>query len=751
LDGLPANNGSSGLCGSDDGAGVVSFAETILGGSTPNATRGNVFFLTFNVNTTAPNFSQIQIKQYVLDAVGVTIPAKTFDGYYTSQSCGGAPCTPPKADFSWSPLKPTANQVITFQGNASFPSPNAVIIDYFWTFGDTYPVNTPYRDSGTNSTTAYLYVISGKYSVTLKITDSNGLKWSKTILLTVIPPTPPKDFTLSGPGSAVINPGQQFIYNSIRVTSFNLTSTVTLSAISPQGLTVAFNPTVLNLTPASSAFSLLTITASSTILPGNYRVIIIGTAGVISHNETEFVTVLAPNFVLSVSPSQVTINSGSSATVLVALNGNVNTTIHLSSPENPGSPLPNSAFNISFTPSSIAIYPSVQFFLSSMVIRPYTGTPPGTYLVYVVGSNGSITRVNSVIVNVIGPPDFTVQTYPPTIQVLAGSTGLLDVNVQRSPCCPIQSPPFNVTLSVAIAPLVPNAPRVSLRDTFLTIYGSSYTSVIILTGPNTPPGNYTVSVTGRSGPFNHTASSILIVYPPPGLRVTPSSGPVGTKVQVNGSGFILTQPGYYPQNHVFWVTFDDQFLGEAFTSNSSFVFTFDVPDAQPGPHLFKALDLVTGVNATAPFQVLADPAALTVSIDTGTIYFPGDTATVYVLVSQNGLAIQAPSIQIHLTLIKPDGSNVSLTVKGVSGGLFMAVYAVPTTGPIGTYALLATAQGPSGHGTALHTFEAKPSWLSSKRQALVSATGAIGAVGLVAFAWKKGYLRRKQGDQEIFA
>jgi hypothetical protein len=232
----------------------------------------------------------------------------------------------------------------------------------------------------------------------------------------------------------------------------------------------------------------------------------------------------------------------------------------------------------------------------------------------------------------------------------------------------------------------------------------------------------------------------------------PSSGPVGTKVQINGSGFILTQPGYYPQNHLFWVTFDDQFLGEAFTSNSSFVFTFNVPDAQPGPHMIKALDFLTGVNATAPFQVLAEPAALTVSIDTGTIYFPGDTATVYVLISQNGLAIQASSIQIHLTLIKPDGSNVSLTVKGVSGGLFMAVYAVPRTGPIGTYALLATAQGPdSTHGTALHTFEVKPSWLSSNGQQIASAAGAIGAIVIVAFAWKKGYLKRRQGDQEIFA
>jgi hypothetical protein len=259
-------------------------------------------------------------------------------------------------------------------------------------------------------------------------------------------------------------------------------------------------------------------------------------------------------------------------------------------------------------------------------------------------------------------------------------------------------------------------------------------------------------MTGMSGSFSHSASSTVVVLPPPVLRVTPSSGPVGTKVQISGSGFISAQPGYYPQTHAFWVTFDDQFLGEAFTSNSSFTFTFNVPDAQPGPHLVKALDFFTGVNATAPFEVLATPSALAITIDTGSIYFPGDTATVYVLISQNGLAIHAPNTQIHLTLIKPDGSNISLTVKGVSGGLFMAIYAIPKTGPIGTYALLATAQGPnSAHGTALHTFEVKPSWLSSNGQQIASAAGAIGAIGIVAFAWKRGYLRHRHGDQEIFA
>jgi len=203
---------------------------------------------------------------------------------------------------------------------------------------------------------------------------------------------------------------------------------------------------------------------------------------------------------------------------------------------------------------------------------------------------------------------------------------------------------------------------------------------------------------------------------------------------------------------MFWVTFDDQFLGEAFTSNTSFVFTFNVPDAQPGPHLIKALDFLTGVNATAPFQVLVEPAALTVSIDTGTIYFPGDTATVYVLVSQNGAPIQTTGVQMHLELIKPDGSNVTLTLTKVSPGLYRSTYAIPTAGATGTYALLGNAQGPGlVQGTGLRSFEVKPTWLSSNGRNLASAGVAIGAVGMLRFAWKKGYLRRKQGDQEIFA
>ena len=187
LDGHAANNGSPGLCGGDDGPGYVSFAESILGGATPDGTQGNIFFLTFNVNTATPGFSQIQISRAAptLAYGNQPIPVTLMDGYYTSLSCGGQACQPAVAKFTWAPQPAKQGQITVFYGNASLASTGASITDYYWTFGDTSGT-TPYYDGHTNSTAIYLYKIAGNYSVTLTITDSGGVKVSSVILVNVI-------------------------------------------------------------------------------------------------------------------------------------------------------------------------------------------------------------------------------------------------------------------------------------------------------------------------------------------------------------------------------------------------------------------------------------------------------------------------------------------------------------------------------------------------------------------------------------
>jgi PKD repeat protein len=184
LDGHGAG-GNSGLCGSADGPGVTSFAESILGGTTPDGTSGNIFFLTLNINTTAQSFSQIRFVSAILSIGKTPIPTTNLDGYYTSLNCNGVPCPLSRPNFTWSPNPPTQGKTTVFNASSSLPATGYSITDYFWAFGDTSSLR-PYRDSGTNSTVTYIYNQSGTYTVTLTITDSLGIKSSKSIQVKVV-------------------------------------------------------------------------------------------------------------------------------------------------------------------------------------------------------------------------------------------------------------------------------------------------------------------------------------------------------------------------------------------------------------------------------------------------------------------------------------------------------------------------------------------------------------------------------------
>ncbi len=231
----------------------------------------------------------------------------------------------------------------------------------------------------------------------------------------------------------------------------------------------------------------------------------------------------------------------------------------------------------------------------------------------------------------------------------------------------------------------------------------------------------------------------------PVLQLTPDNGSLGTKVTVQGSGF--PSPSLGPRPSQVPVTFDDMFLGFAAARNGTFTFTFDVPHAEPGPHLVKAFDPLTGVRAVADFKVLAPPGGLTVSLDVGSIYFPGDTAVVYVLTSQSGTPVGPSGLTLRLTLTKPDGSGVTLNATSLGPGLFKATYLIPRNGSLGTYALTARASVTGGaNGSALRSFEVKLSWLNAQGGTVVSAAAIVGMVAVAAVAWRKGLLRTSRED-----
>jgi len=102
----------------------------------------------------------------------------------------------PLASFTYSPTFPIVNQTITF--DASFSEPRGGTIDsYAWNFGDGTIIteNIP--------TTTHAYTTTGTFTVTLNVTDSEGL-WntiSKNLTSTSFPVA---SFTYS-PISAVVN------------------------------------------------------------------------------------------------------------------------------------------------------------------------------------------------------------------------------------------------------------------------------------------------------------------------------------------------------------------------------------------------------------------------------------------------------------------------------------------------------------------------------------------------------------------
>ncbi len=226
----------------------------------------------------------------------------------------------------------------------------------------------------------------------------------------------------------------------------------------------------------------------------------------------------------------------------------------------------------------------------------------------------------------------------------------------------------------------------------------------------------------------------------PSFQISPNHGPIGTKVTVQGSGIPSTQ---------LEMTFDDALLGIQTGSNATFSFTFNVPEAQAGPHAVKAVDTFTGTTVASATFVVTRIDTLALNVDVGTLYFPSDTVTIYTLATLSGTPLNSSNLQLQLTLTKPDGSNVTLSVVSIGAGMFKSTYKVPASGAFGTYAVVAKGHVSNAQDqTALTTFEVKQSWLSAQGTPVTAtAVGLAGAVAFGAVAWKRGVFRSKNGRE----
>jgi hypothetical protein len=168
------------------------------------------------------------------------------------------------------------------------------------------------------------------------------------------------------------------------------------------------------------------------------------------------------------------------------------------------------------------------------------------------------------------------------------------------------------------------------------------------------------------------------------ITLNPTSGPVGTKVVVEGFGFTPeTQAG---------ITFNDMLIGYAQVDNlGNFTFTFNIPLSTAGAQLIKAYDVECFAIAT--FTVV-EIAQLDVLVDVGTIRFRGELVEFYVQTALKGHAIEATSLSAKL--YGPEGEiayyQYPANITAVATGFYKIVYTIPADADFGTYALVVDAE-----------------------------------------------------------
>jgi PKD repeat protein len=93
------------------------------------------------------------------------------------------PCEPVTATaFNWTPLTPTAGELVTFTATATGTAP----IDYAWNWGDGI--------TGTGAIATYVFTPAGAYTVTLTATNGCGQEVVQQII--TVEAAPPEEWRI---------------------------------------------------------------------------------------------------------------------------------------------------------------------------------------------------------------------------------------------------------------------------------------------------------------------------------------------------------------------------------------------------------------------------------------------------------------------------------------------------------------------------------------------------------------------------
>jgi hypothetical protein len=315
----------------------------------------------------------------------------------------------------------------------------------------------------------------GNYKLT--ITGTSGSTTASTAVNLVI--TPGASFVLSPSAGSVSVAAGKSVTDAISITSSNgFNAAVSFSASGlPAGVTAAFSPA------SSSSATTLTLTAAATTVAGSYPIVISGTtSGSGASNgikQTAPVTLVvgsstsSPGFLLSAASGTLTLPQnmgGTDGIVVTSVNG-FSGAVSLA---------------VSGLPSGV----SSAFSGDTLVIFVSASAAPGSYALKITGTSGTTTATTAITLVITAEPKFSLSPAASKLAVarLSGASDVIAVVAANG---------FTGAVTFKVTGL-----PAGVTGRFSPSSSTSKTVFSIAAAFFTPPGTYTITITGTSAGSN---------------------------------------------------------------------------------------------------------------------------------------------------------------------------------------------------------------------------------------------------------
>src|SRR5438034_369939 len=448
------------------------------------------------------------------------------------------------------------------------------------------------------------------------------------------------NFVLSTkPSSVTITAGSSVTF-ALSLTSINgFSGIVSLTtSVSPASLPVTLSPSSVTLGANQTVTSTLTASTSTSTPTGTYTITIIGTSGSLVNSITIALTVNSPpqpDFTLTASPSNLAITAGSSGSSTITLSslGGFAGTIHLAASISSLGPA------ISLSVSSITLSAGGSG-TSTLTVSTTSSTASGSYTVMISGVSGTVSHSTtlSVMVNPVPKPDFSIgpsgvniglaqgaSTFQPiSLTSLGGFTGTVSLTDSVSPS----------GLTLGLSP----------SSVTLTSGGNASSTLIISTTSSTPPGSYSIAITGTSGSISHSITVSATVF---------SNQPDFT-IAANPS-FLTVPAGTSTTSTIN--------TGAINGFNSNVILTVATSSGLTGSISPTSL----GPNGQATLTVTAPVVGNYTATVTGTSGSLSHSATVFVTVTSNAPDFTITANPTSLTIVPGASGLSSISLHGVNG------------------------------------------------------------------------------------